>query len=168
MKAELIKQKILDTTGFNWVMEDISLNLKDVLFITQCCAKKNPSIVKGTSQDIYIGNRNQKFYRVLSQKSDVSYCTLSDKYGLISSNQIIETYEVAPTDLKSEDIENLKILIKSQLNKYPNVRTIVYYSCSPMMCLFYLKLLKDLDYKKILITNFDRIEEFKPKIKTLF
>lgn len=96
----------------------------------------------------------------------MTYCTLSDKYGLIGSNQIIENYELAPTDLKPEDIENLKTLIKSQLSKYHKVRTIVYYSHSPMMCSFYLKLLKDLDYKKILITNFDRIKQFKPK--TLF
>lgn len=166
MNADSIKQRILDTTEFNWVTEDISLNLKDVLFITHCCAKKNSNLTKGTSQDIYISSRNQKFYRVLSQKSDATYCTLSDKYGLISSKQIIENYELAPTDLKPEDIENLKTLIKRQLRKYPKVRTIVYYSHSPMMCSFYLKLLKDLDYKKILITNFDRIKQFKPK--TLF
>lgn len=54
MKAELIKQRIMDSSNFNWVTEDMSLNLKEVLFLTHCCAKKNPNLTKGTSKDIYI------------------------------------------------------------------------------------------------------------------
>lgn len=168
MKDKLdFKSKIKEISGFDYLNdfqnEKITLDLDSTLFITHCCADKNPLLSKGKAEQLYIGTRNKIFYAKVKEKK-VRYCTLSDKYGLIFPDEIIETYNVAPTDLSESDLIALKEKIKNQIPK--DIKCIVYYGMSPNMTQFYLKMFKDIELDKKFITRFQMINNFRPR--TLF
>lgn len=157
---EDLRDKIKEISGFDYIDKPVHLNLDECIFITHCCRDKNPLLSKGTAEQLYIGNRNKLFYANITTKK-VKYCTLSDKYGLVFPEQIIETYDTAPTDLSEDELKALKEKIKGQIPK--EVNTIVYYCSSPIMVQFYLRMFKDIDLKKIFITKFNFIDNFKPR-----
>ena len=154
------QEKIKKESGFDYLDKPIKLDLDSCLFVTHCCADKNPLLQKGLAEQLYIGNRNKTFYYWVKSKK-VKYCTFSDKYGLIKPDQIIETYNVAPTDLSPSDIEEMRKRVKEQIPE--GIKTIVYYGLSPRMTEFYLKMFKDVDLEKIFITRFSFIDNFKTK-----
>lgn len=155
-----LKEHIKETTSFDYITTAIDVDLNNSLFVTHCCANKNPLLTKGKAEDIYIGNRNKIFYNAVKARK-VNYCTLSDKYGLIFPNDILETYNVAPTDLTSEELTALKEKVKMQLPK--EIKHIIYYSTSPKMAMFYLKMFKDIPIDKKLISKFEVINNYKTK-----
>lgn len=157
------KEKIMEVSGFDYLDKGITVDLKTTLFITHCCANKNPLLSKGKAEELYIGTRNKIFYGQVKNRN-IRYCTLSDKCGLIFPDDIIETYNVAPTDLSESDLIALKEKIKEQIPK--DIKTIVYYGISPNMTQFYLKMFKDIELEKKFITRFTLINNFKPR--TLF
>lgn len=148
-------------TGFTYAETFIDVNPDTSLFITHCCKEKNKNLTKGLAKDLYIGNRNQRFYKYVISRQ-YKYCTVSDKYGLVFPHQIIETYDTAPSDLTLEDVSKLKLKIKSQIPE--DINTIIYYCQSPLMAKFYLKLFLEITYlNKYFISSFkyvDKIRKF--------
>lgn len=159
MTKEEWKLRIPVTSGFAWLEEPIEVDVNTSLFITHCCADKNKELEQGTAEQLYIGNRNKRFYSYV-KLHNYRYCTVSDKYGIITPEQIIETYNVAPSDLTEEDIVNLKLKIQSQFPN--NVDSIFYYGASPSMTEFYLKLFKNVEVQnKYFITKFCYLDNVK-------
>lgn len=157
------KSRIIETSGFNWIEEPIKLDYNKTLFITHCCAEKNPNLSEGKAEELYIGNRNQRFYKQVKSRH-LRYCTLSDKYGIIQPTDIIQTYNVAPSDLTEEGLIELKERVAKQLPK--DINTIVYFGVSPSMTEFYLKMFKNVNLTKYFITRFCWID--KVQVKALF
>lgn len=145
------KNRILESSGFDWLEDYVKIDYSKTLFLTHCCAEKNPNITEGKAEDLYIGNRNQRFYKYVKSKG-FRYSTLSDKYGIIKPTDIIETYNVAPSDLTEDELQELKERVANQLPK--DITTLVYYGVSPSMTEFYLKMFKNVNLVKYFITKF--------------
>lgn len=151
---------IKEESGYIYVDKPIKVDLKNTIFITQCSLQKNPLIEKGTAEQIYVGNRSKRFYSY-AKTNNFRYCTLSDKYGLVFPGQIIKQYNIHPLELNKEEINKLRNKIEKQIPK--DITTIVFYSTPPQMVRFYLKLFKNINLDKFLITHFRYLENFNSK-----
>lgn len=85
---------------------------EDALWSTRC-SKRKSQLLRGIPKEIYISPQNQEFY-LWAEKKGILYGTISDKYGLVVSHQIIETYDLAPDDLSDSVKRNLGELIEEK------------------------------------------------------
>lgn len=126
-----------------------------ILFVTRCCGVKS-NLKQGSANEIYISPINQKFYSFMENKK-YPYATLSDKYGLIYPKDRINNYDLSPSQLTEEDKENLTKKVIEQLgNSYD---TLIFYNSSPLMSIFYLKILRKTGLKLYFISNLNILEK---------
>ena len=124
--------------------------IRGVIFLTGC-SKLKSDLAKGISKEIYVSKKNQSLYS-FCEKNNLKYGTLSDKYGLVKANQIIQNYELAPENITREQKEYLKIQIEKQLAE-EKIDTIYFFGPRLLQSFTYLYLLKDYPAKKFLITT---------------
>lgn len=162
-KEELIHR--LKELNINWITNFINLDISNSLFITNCC-KDKAKIERGISKELYISLRNQKFYKI-AEENNLIYYTLSDSYGLVSSTQILENYNLHPSDLSLEGRDKLTNLVYGQIKKINEevfnnkLNSIIFYGISPMQSLIYLSFLQKLSINKYLINKFDYLINIK-------
>ena len=48
-----LKEHIKEKTSFDYITTAIDVDLNTSLFVTHCCANKNPLLTKGKAEDIY-------------------------------------------------------------------------------------------------------------------
>lgn len=136
-----------------------SLCLSKTLFLVRCCGVKS-KIEKGLSKDIYISNINQNFYKQM-ENNNYDYATISDKYGIVYPNDLIENYDLHPSKLTEQEKLNLVNKIKDQLrDKYD---TLIFYNFSPLMSIFYLKILKQTGLKIYFISKLDILNKIRKR-----
>ena len=87
--------------------------LEKTLFVTRCCGVK-AKIKRGCAKDLYISSINQNFYKVM-EDNGYNYATISDFYGLVYPHQVIDNYNLHPSELTEEQKIKLVDLVKSQL-----------------------------------------------------
>ena len=125
------------------------------------CSKIKSDLKEGTSKQIYISNKNKSFYE-FCENLKYNYGTISDKYGLVTSEKIIKNYNLPPEDLTKEEKDNLKDKIMHQWNK--NIKKIVFFGPRLLQSFTYLYLLKDIEAEKYLITSLKSKNYFKRKL----
>lgn len=112
--------------------------LEKTLFVTRCCGVK-AKIKRGCAKDLYISSINQNFYKVM-EDNGYNYATISDFYGLVYPQQVIDNYNLHPSELTEEQKIKLVDTVKSQLQgKYDRI---IFYNTSPLMSVFYLRILR--------------------------
>lgn len=95
------------------------------------------------------------------ENNNYNYATISDKYGIVFPNDLIENYDLHPSKLTEQEKLNLSFKIKNQLrDKYD---TIVFYNSSPLMSIFYLKILKRTELKVYFVSKLDVLNKINKK-----
>lgn len=139
-------------TSFNWkeslarefkiicieTINQISSILGNCLWTISCSLRKS-NLKKTIPEKLYISKINQFFYRYM-KKYKLPYATLSDKYGLIFSNEKVENYDLHPSNLTNKDFINLGKQLQEKF-KSINFSTIIFYGKAPLMNVPYFKML---------------------------
>lgn len=145
MNKEQIHAKVLEM-GFGWLNSSKFFDPATTLFITPCTAQKS-LLKKGTPAQIYTSPAIQKFY---SSMRGLQHATLSDLYGLVFPDNVIENYNVPPLELSKcpEKLSQLIDLVAKQVP--PHISTLVFCYARPLQSVAYFRLLESLPIKKIL------------------
>lgn len=154
-------QELFEQLKLNYIKNYVELDKQSTLFITRCCAVKS-SLLCGTMESIYISSINQNFYKMCKYKG-LKYATLSDKYGIVYPQDLIDNYDLHPSKLTDLDKENLVRKIKQQLGQ--EIKNIVFYNTSPLMSLFYLKIITSLgeNYNYYYVSDLSKLEKDRRK-----
>jgi hypothetical protein len=152
MNKEQTHAKVLEM-GFEWLNSPKFFDSTTTLFITPCTAQKS-FLKKGTPAQIYTSPTIQKFY---SSMRGLQHATLSDLYGLVFPDNVIENYDVPPSELSKcpEKLSQLIDLIAKQVP--PHISTLVFCHASPLRSIVYFRLLESLPIKKYYITKLSYI-----------
>lgn len=95
------------------------------------------------------------------ENNNYDYATISDKYGIVYPNDLIENYDLHPSKLTEQEKLNLVNKIKDQLEcKYD---ILVFYNTSPLMSIFYLKILKQTELKIYFISKLDILNKIRKR-----
>lgn len=158
MNKEQIHAKVLEM-GFEWLNSSKFFDPATTLFITPCTAQKS-LLKKGTPAQIYTSPAIQKFY---SSMRGLQHATLSDLYGLVFPDNIIENYDVPPSELSKcpEKLSQLIDLVAKQVP--PHISTLVFCYARPLQSVAYFRLLESLPIKKYYTTKLSYISNINNK-----
>lgn len=116
------------------------LSTKGVVCCTRCSKKKLPTHGRKVHpSEFYIGYQNLLFYR-WAKRFNIRYGIISDLYGLVYDDDLIEEYDLHPSALTPDDFTRLGTLIKEQMYSRRN-NEIIFYNLSPIIASPYLKIL---------------------------
>lgn len=119
------------------------------LCVTNCTRKKQKTNKAVVPKDLYTSTIFSKFVQ-FCECHCIPYAILSDLYGLCFQNEKINSYDLAPNEVKDRD--GLAQLINSKMNtKCPSKDTIVYYRSSPVFAWTYLDILLRTNFKIIFV-----------------
>jgi len=132
-------EEMLDKNNIEYISHfNMIPNNNECIYTTRCSQKKSDRD-KGKSKDIYISNLNKNFYNKM-ERYNLEYATISDKYGLIFSNEIISNYDLSPSNLDEKDKKRLGENIRKKVLK-ENYNSILFYNTSPLMSKPYFEIL---------------------------
>lgn len=108
------------------------------IFVTNCSRSK-ANISKGTPAQLY---QSPSLKKILKIPNLEHYAILSDFYGIVFSDQVIETYDMPPSELTDRDLWDRGEGIRSALKSRSLQDAKIVYTCqSPARTVPYLMML---------------------------
>lgn len=155
------KHEIKQLFNVDYVENYKSILGSDVIFATRCSKIKSDK-QSCLPKDYYMGEQNIRFFDEC-ESNDISYAILSDYYGIVFYDEIINSYDLHPKDLT---IENKKELGKTIATKCRErgYTTIIFYNTSPFMSLPYFEMLSYSGLKVYYVTKLIKGIKYKKSI----
>ena len=110
----------------------------DALWCSRCSADKSNN-KKGTPRELYLGQVTQRFCQ-WAESQGRHYGILSDEYGIVMNDEVVESYDTHPGDLTNQDKTRLGSTIAEKVQGR-EFRKIVFYNTSPFMSRPYFEML---------------------------
>lgn len=81
--------------------------------LTTNCSAQKADIREGTPHELYVGNPQQRLHAFCVERAQ-HYGILSDHYGLVYHDQVIQNYDVAPSNVADEELWRMGQIIREK------------------------------------------------------
>lgn len=147
--------------GFGFKIIDTCKELPkdDTLYVTYCCAEKCKE-PKAKVRDLYLSIRCKTFFKNI-EGYDAGI--ISEKYGLVFLDQVLDNYDFGPKDLTEQIKEELKETLRKQIKDH-NKSNLVLFG-APLMSMGFMNLLSKVECNKYLCYGTNRLGDIPNKIE---
>jgi hypothetical protein len=109
-----------------------------------CCKKKGKP---GSPRDMYVGEKNLRFYRWADEKS-TEYVVISDKFGALFPDDVVGSYNLHPSDVTDAMLRDLGRLIGIKCRQR-GISKLAFVDVSPWLSTPYLVMLLSTDLDEV-------------------
>ncbi len=149
-----MNQKYIDKInnfGFQIIDTCKDLDKNNTLYVTYCCAEKCKE-AKAKVKDLYLSIRCKTFFKNI-QGYDAGI--VSEKYGLVFLDQVLDNYNFGPKDLTPEIKEELKEKLRIQIKAHGKDNLVLF--GAPLMSMGFMNLLSKVECNKYLCYGTNRL-----------